>query len=94
MRAHMPVSPEAEGPFKLLLFIDKRPNSTGQVRQIRRHLGALSDGDLVDLEIVDVTNQPYLVEHFKLVATPALIKVSADQHQVLAGSDITTQLQH
>ena len=33
------------------------------------------------LEIVDVTNQPYLAEHFKLVATPALIKVSSDDHQ-------------
>lgn len=94
MKAHMPVSPEARGPFKLLLFIDKRPNSTEQVRQIRHHLGALSDGDQIDLEIVDVTNQPYLVEHFKLVATPALIKVSADQHQVLAGSDIATQIKH
>ena len=99
MEAHAPVLPEANGPLKLLLFIDKRPNSTEQVRSIRQQLKTLASADadsenLIDLEIVDVTNQPYLAEHFKLVATPALIKVSADKHQVLAGSDIGTQLEH
>ena len=94
MKAHTPVSPDVGGPFKLLLFIDKRPNSAEQVRRIRRHLGDLSDRSQIHLEIVDVTDQPYLVEHFKLVATPALIKVSANQHQVLTGSDIATQLKH
>ncbi|MGC1307641.1 MAG: histidine kinase [Phormidesmis sp.] len=94
----MPVSPGANGSFKLLLFIDKRPTSTEQVRQIRGYLKALTAGltdpDQVSLEVVDVMEQPYLAEHFKLVATPALIKVSAEQHQILAGSDIETQLQH
>ncbi|MEO0771255.1 MAG: circadian clock KaiB family protein, partial [Cyanobacteria bacterium J06649_4] len=85
--------------MKLLLFIDKRPNSTEQVRSIRHQLKTLISADAgsenpIDLEIVDVTNQPYLAEHFKLVATPALIKVSVDKHQVLAGSDIGTQLEH
>ncbi|MEL7141131.1 MAG: histidine kinase [Cyanobacteria bacterium J06554_3] len=99
MEAHAPVLPEANGPLKLLLFIDKRPNSTEQVRSIRQQLKTLASAEAdsdnpIDLEIVDVTNQPYLAEHFKLVATPALIKVSADQHQVLAGSDIGTQLEH
>ncbi|MGD1866361.1 MAG: histidine kinase [Phormidesmis sp.] len=94
MEAKAPLSPEDNGPFKLLLFIDKRPNSTEQVRRIRRQLKTLSALEPMNLEIVDVTNQPYLAEHFKLVATPALIKVSSDDHQVLAGSDIETQLGH
>ncbi|MEL7333166.1 MAG: histidine kinase [Cyanobacteria bacterium J06560_2] len=98
MEAHAPLLSEGNGPFKLLLFIDKRPNSTEQVRGVRKQLKALLDSqsDLlaIDLEIVDVTNQPYLAEHFKLVATPALIKVSADKHQILAGSDIAQQLAH
>lgn len=107
MKAYAPVSPEVSGPFKLLFFIDKRPNSTEQVRSVRERLKQLQGksfrGELhsngptglapIVLEIVDVSNQPYLAEHFKLVATPALIKVSADQHQVLAGSDIATQLE-
>ena len=94
MAANAPVSPEADGPFKLLLFIDKRPNSTEQVRQVRHHLKQLPGNELISLEIVDMTDQPYLAEHFKLVATPALIKVTADKHQILAGSDIATQLNH
>lgn len=94
MAAHAPVSPKANGPFKLLLFIDKRPHSTEQVRQVRQHLKGLPGSGQINLEIIDMTDQPYLAEHFKLVATPALIKVSADRHQVLAGSDIATQLEH
>ncbi|MGD1897566.1 MAG: histidine kinase [Phormidesmis sp.] len=98
MEAHAPVLPEASGPFKLLLFIDKRPNSTEQVRRVRKQLKTLieshPDAEPIGLEIVDVTNQPYLAEHFKLVATPALIKVAADTHQVIAGSDIASQLAH
>ncbi len=107
MKAYAPVSPKVSGPFKLLFFVDKRPNSTEQVRSVRERLKQLqgksfrgephssgpSDLAPIVLEIVDVSNQPYLAEHFKLVATPALIKVSADQHQVLAGSDIATQLE-
>jgi len=106
MEANAPVLPEANGPVKLLLFIDKRPNSTEQVRSIRQQLKALSAQESessstsastaqmlsYELEIVDVTNQPYLAEHFKLVATPALIRVFADKHQILTGSDIATQL--
>ncbi|MEL6490622.1 MAG: histidine kinase [Cyanobacteria bacterium J06621_3] len=94
MEAEAPLLPNANGPFKLLLFIDKRPNSTEQVRCIRRQLKELSAEKPVELEIIDVTDQPYLAEHFKLVATPALIKVSADNQQILAGSDIESQLAH
>ncbi len=97
MEPDMAVSPKINAPFKLLLFIDKRPHSSEQIRQIRYHLKELMSRELmnknqISLEIVDVTHQPDLAEHFKLVATPALVKVSADQHQTLTGSDITTQL--
>ncbi|MEM6450183.1 MAG: histidine kinase [Cyanobacteria bacterium P01_D01_bin.105] len=84
---------KSDSPFKLLLFIDKRPNATEQVRDVRKCLKKLQGDGSVSLEIIDVSNQPYLAEHFKLVATPALIKVSADKHQALAGSDIATQLE-
>lgn len=94
MAAHAPVLPEANGPFKLLLFIDKRPNSTEQVRQVRQHLKRLPGSEQIGLDIVDMTDQPYMAEHFKLVATPALIRVWADKHQILAGSDIAGQLDH
>lgn len=94
MEAHAPILPDIDGPFKLLLFIDKRPNSTEQVRRIRSYLKKLPGSEQIGLDIVDVTNQPYLAEHFKLVATPALIRVAADTHQILAGTDIARQLAH
>lgn len=93
MAVHDPSSPKANGPFKLLLFIDKRPNSTEQVRRIRQKIKEFRGSEQIDLEIVDVSDQPFLAEHFKLVATPALIKVSANTHQVVAGTDIAKQLE-
>lgn len=93
MEAYAPVLPKSDSPFKLLLFIDKRPNATEQVRNVRKCLKKLQGDGPISLEIIDVSNQPYLAEHFKLIATPALIKVSADKHQALAGSDIATQLE-
>ena len=94
MEGHTPVLPKDSKPFKLLFFVDKRPNSTEQIRQIRAQVKALCAPDRVGLEIVDVNNQPYLAERFKLVATPALIKVSEDGYQILAGSDVATKLAH
>ena len=95
MQSRTPVSTvltQIGEPFKLLLFIDKRPVSTEQIRLIRQQIKELPENENVSFDVVDVSNQPYLVEHFKLVATPALIKVSADSHQVLAGTDIALQL--
>ncbi|MEM7066829.1 MAG: circadian clock KaiB family protein, partial [Cyanobacteria bacterium P01_B01_bin.77] len=69
--------PSLEVPLKLLLFIDKRPSSTEQVRQIRQHVEMLASDIALVLEVIDVSEQPYLAEHFKLVVTPTLIKVSA-----------------
>jgi two-component system, OmpR family, clock-associated histidine kinase SasA len=47
-----------------------------------------------ELQLIDVGQQPYLAEHFKLVATPALIKIHPEPQQVLAGSNIVTQLKN
>ncbi len=88
------VRSEASKPFKLFFFVDKRPNSAEQIRRVRARVKELGAKDAITLEIVDVNNQPYLAERFKLVATPALIKVSPDSYQVLAGSDVATQLAH
>ncbi|MCG8364762.1 MAG: histidine kinase [Pseudanabaenales cyanobacterium] len=84
---------QSEVPLKLLLFIDKRPNSGEQIRQIRHHLKRLQGTYPFRLDVVDVGEQPYLAEHFKLVATPALIKISPPPQQTLAGSDIVSQLE-
>ncbi|MEA5465089.1 histidine kinase [Leptothoe sp. PORK10 BA2] len=86
--------PSLEVPLKLLLFIDKRPSSAEQVRQIREHVEGLEGETAPVLEIVDVTEQPYLAEHFRLVITPTLIKISAVGRQTLTGSNIISQIDY
>ncbi|NJL45687.1 MAG: histidine kinase [Leptolyngbyaceae cyanobacterium SM2_3_12] len=80
-------------PLKLLLFIDKRPSLAKQVQQIRQYLRTLEDHFQFHLDVVDIGEQPYLAEHYKLVASPALIKVAPLPQQTLAGSDIVSQLE-
>jgi two-component system clock-associated histidine kinase SasA len=80
--------------LKLLLFIDKRPSLTPQVKQIRQYLKTLEDRFQLHLDVVDIGEQPYLAEHYKLVASPSLVKVSPPPQQLLAGSNIVSQLEH
>ncbi|MBW4486835.1 MAG: histidine kinase [Trichocoleus desertorum ATA4-8-CV12] len=87
-----PINPET--PLQLLLFVDKRPNSGEQIRHIRSYLKNLKAQYSFDLQVVDVGEQPYLAEHFKLVATPALIKIHPEPRQTLAGSTLVTQLEN
>ncbi len=47
-----------------------------------------------ELQIIDVGEQPDLAEHFKLVATPSLLKIHPDPRQTLAGSNLIAQLEH
>ncbi|MBD2430552.1 MULTISPECIES: histidine kinase [Fischerella] len=82
----------SEAPLQLLLFVDGRPKSRQQVQLIRAYLKELQADYKFELQIVDVGQQPYLAEHFKLVATPALIKIHPEPRHVLAGSNIITQL--
>lgn len=94
----MLASPEkltnSEVPLQLLLFVDKRPSSLEQIRQIRRYLQEVKADRAFDLQIIEVGEQPYLAEHFKLVATPALIKIHPEPRQVLAGSNLLAQLEN
>ncbi|MBD2108387.1 histidine kinase [Nodosilinea sp. FACHB-13] len=80
-------------PLKLLLFIDKRPSLARQMRQIKQYLKTLETHFEFNLDVVDIGEQPYLAEHYKLVASPALIKISPAPQQMLAGSDIINQLE-
>ncbi len=94
----MQVSPkknlQPESPLQLLLFVDERPSSRQQVQRIRSYLKELQADYQFELQIVDVGEQPYLAEHFKLVATPALIKIHPEPRQTLAGSNLIAQLKN
>ncbi|MFQ4145072.1 histidine kinase [Chlorogloeopsis sp. ULAP02] len=82
----------SEAPLQLLLFVDGRPKSRQQVQRIRAYLKELEADYKFELQIIDVGQQPYLAEHFKLVATPALIKIHPEPRHTLAGSNIVAQL--
>ncbi len=82
----------SEAPLQLLLFVDERPKSRLQIQQIRSYLTQLQLEYDFEMQVVDVGEQPHLAEHFKLVATPALIKIHPEPRQVLAGSNIVSQL--
>lgn len=82
-----------EMPLQLLLFVDRRPSSSEQIRQIRSSLKQLRAEYPFALQVIDVAEQPYLAEHFRLVATPALIKIHPEPRQTLAGSNLVAQLQ-
>ena len=87
--------------MELLLFIDERPSSQEYVRQIQNYLnplkgeagvGAVPSCPSFSLQIIDIHQQPHLVEHFRLVATPALVKLTPEPRQTLAGSNLVEQL--
>ncbi|MDB9374530.1 histidine kinase [Nodularia sphaerocarpa] len=84
----------SEAPLQLLLFVDGRPKSRQQVQRIRAYLKELQAEYKFELQMIDVGQQPYLAEHFKLVATPALIKIHPEPRQIIAGSNIIAQLKN
>lgn len=95
----MQALPEKQSPspfvwLQLLLFIDQRPSSQEHIRRIRDFLEELNTQAEFELQIIDVGEQPYLAEHFKLIATPTLIKIHPQPRQVIAGSDLVAQLEH
>jgi len=87
----------SEAPLQLLLFVDKRPSSGERIRQVRNCLKALAASyptEPYTLQVVDVSEQPHLAEHFKLVATPSLIKIHPEPQQILAGSNLVAQIEN
>ena len=93
--------PPPETPFKhtadsvlqLLLFVEKRSTTNDQIKQVQRYLETLRADYTFDLHVIEVAEHPYLVEYYKLVATPALVKIYPEPRQVLAGTDLVSQLE-
>ena len=79
--------------LQLLLFVDERPSSQENVRRIQEYLQQLQADYPFELQVVEIEKQPQLLEHFRLVATPALVKVAPGARHILAGSDLIAQLQ-
>jgi two-component system, OmpR family, clock-associated histidine kinase SasA len=92
MQAPLEKFTDSEASLQLLLFVDARLSSRKDIQRIRSYLETLRAEYPFDLMIVDVGEHPYLAEHFKLVATPALIKIHPLPRQILAGSNLIAQL--
>ncbi len=90
-----PEQPANSAPLlQLLLFVDKRSSSREQTRHIRKYLKDLNAECDFELQVIDVGEQPDLAEHFKLVATPSLVKIHPEPRQTLAGSNLIAQVEH
>ena len=94
MQAALEKSSNSEAPLQLLLFVDQRISSRKHIQRIQSYLNTLRASYPFELTVVDVGEQPYLAEHYKVVATPALIKIHPQPKQVLAGSNLVAQLKN
>jgi two-component system, OmpR family, clock-associated histidine kinase SasA len=81
-------------PFQLLLFVDRRPVSREQIQQVRKLLEELGSPASYDLQVIDVTEQPHLAEHFRLLTTPTLLKIFPEPRQMLVGSNFLNELRN
>jgi two-component system clock-associated histidine kinase SasA len=73
--------------------VDDRRSSQKNIDNLKNYLNSLTNDYQFELEVIEISQHPHLVEHFKLVATPALVKINPPPKQTLAGSDLTAQLQ-
>ncbi len=78
--------------LQLLLFLDERMASYVQNQEIRDKLANLDRERSFELQIVDVGKQPDLAEHYRVIATPALVKLYPPPRQILAGSNLLDQI--
>lgn len=90
---HLKSVVKSDASLQLLLFVDKRTTAKEQIHQISQYLDTLKPNCDFELHVVEVAEQPYLVEHYKLVATPALVKIRPEPRHILAGSNLVAQLE-
>ncbi len=82
----------SSGSLQLLLFLDERTTSYIYNQEIRDKLDILNTEHSFELQVVDVGKQPDLAEHYRVIATPALLKLFPLPRQILAGSNLIDQI--
>ncbi|NEQ40963.1 MAG: histidine kinase [Okeania sp. SIO3I5] len=83
-----------DGFLQLILFINQRPGSQEQIQAIRNSLSNLKTDYPFEFNVIDVGEQPYMAEHFKLIATPALLKIHPEPRQTLTGTNLVAKLEY
>ncbi len=79
--------------LKLILVAARSHLSRRDLRSLVDYLESDNCEFKISLQISDPTEQPELLELHRLVAIPALIKISPNPKQIFAGSNIFSQLQ-
>ncbi len=85
---------QSNNALQLLLFVDQRPVSREQIRQVRELLAEIGPDTPYDLQVIDVTENPHLAEHFRLLTTPTLIRIAPEPRQMLVGGDFLAELRN
>ncbi len=85
-------APNSSRSLQLLLFLDERMTSYVYNQEIRDKLTLLNAERSFELQVVDVGKQPDLAEHYRVIATPALLKLYPNPRQILAGSNLIDQI--
>ena len=78
--------------LKLLLVASRHHLSRGDIRSLIEYLEKEDSGFIVNLEFSDPAENPELLELYRLVALPALIKLEPSPKQIFAGSSICSQV--
>jgi two-component system clock-associated histidine kinase SasA len=78
--------------LKMLLLASPHHLASPNIRTLLTFLRGEDTGFDVNLEVVDPAKQPELLELHRLVATPALVKLSPPPKQVFAGSTLPAQV--
>ena len=78
--------------LKLLLVASRHHLTRGDIRLLIEYLEREDCGFDVTLDFSDPTDNPELLELYKLVALPALIKLEPAPKQIFAGSSICSQV--
>jgi two-component system, OmpR family, clock-associated histidine kinase SasA len=78
--------------LRLLLVAANHHLASADLRNLLQMLKSEEVGFAVNLELADPARQPELLELHRLVATPALVKLSPLPRQVFAGNAITQKL--
>ncbi|MGQ4649917.1 histidine kinase [Lyngbya aestuarii] len=92
MQADPENSADSEASLQLVLFVDERSSSPKRIQPISSHLESLRADYPFELTVVDIGERPDLAEHYRLVVTPALIKIHPLPRQSIAGSNLVAQL--
>ena len=80
--------------LKLILVAARNQLSSNDIKSLLTFLESDDCGFEIALQISDPTEQPELLELHRLVAIPALIKVSPAPKQIFAGSNISVSYTH